>query len=108
MHNHPNMLLKCSDFAAKKINWEDKAANILIMLKELNLLPSGAVFLDDNPTERHRVREALPDILVPELPKDVAEWSLILNSLNCFETLSQSKEDFERAKSYRIENTRIG
>mgnify|MGYP001500737349 CR=1 FL=1 len=107
IRNHPNMLLKESNFAAKRINWEDKAANILFMLKELNLLPSGAVFLDDNPTERQRVRDSLPDIIVPELPNDVSEWSGILNSLSCFETLSQSKEDLERAKNYKIEGERV-
>ena len=68
---------------------------------------SGAVFIDDNPTERQRVRDSLPDIIVPELPNDVSEWSGILNSLSCFETLSQSKEDLERAKNYKIEGKRV-
>ena len=100
------MLLKKEDFVAKKINWNDKASNILEMLNELNLLTSSAVFLDDNPTERDRVRSAIPDILVPELPADVSEWSGILNSLNCFEVLSTSNEDKERSKKYIDENKR--
>lgn len=106
IEKHPNMLLKEEDFVAKKINWNDKASNILEMLNELNLLTSSAVFLDDNPTERDRVRNAIPDILVPELPSDVSEWSGILNSLNCFEVLSTSNEDKERSKKYIDENKR--
>ena len=106
IEKHPNMLLKKEDFVAKKINWNDKASNILEMLNELNLLTSSAVFLDDNPTERDRVRSAIPDILVPELPADVSEWSGILNSLNCFEVLSTSNEDKERSKKYIDENKR--
>ena len=76
------------------------------MLNDLNLLASSAVFIDDNPTERDRVRNAIPDILVPELSGDVSEWSGILNSLNCFEILSTSNEDRERSKSYIDENRR--
>jgi len=103
---HPNMLLKADDFAARRINWDDKAANVAALLQELNLLPSAAVFLDDNPNERQRVRDAMPDILVPDLPTDVAQWAGILNSLDCFETLELSSEDVGRAASYRSETAR--
>jgi len=107
IEKHPNMLLRKEDFVAKKINWNDKAVNILEILSDLNLHASSAVFLDDNPTERDRVKKAIPEILVPELPQDVAEWAGILNSLDCFETLSTSHEDKERSKSYIDERKRI-
>ncbi len=106
IEKHPNMLLKKDDFVSKKINWHDKASNVVEILEELNLHASSAVFLDDNPTERARVKQAIPDVLVPELPNDVSEWVKILNSLNCFETLGTTKEDKERAKSYIDENKR--
>ena len=105
--NHPNMLLRECNFAAKRINWDDKAKNILSLLKELNLLPSSAVFIDDNPTERQRIRDALPDIIVPEMPQDVSEWATIINSLPCLETLSQSQEDLNRSKNYQLETKRV-
>ena len=63
------------------------------------------MFLDDNPTERQRIRQAIPDILVPEL-EDVSEWVRILNSLDCFETLNTTNEDKERSKSYLKERER--
>ncbi|MCL4714517.1 MAG: HAD-IIIC family phosphatase [Hyphomonadaceae bacterium] len=103
---HPNMLLKEADFSARRINWDDKAANILSLLEELNLLPSAAVFLDDNPTERSRIRDAIPDLLVPELPKDVALWPGLVGGLGGFETLTLSREDVDRAANYRSESER--
>lgn len=106
IENHPNMILRMDDFSAKGINWQDKAANISAMLKELNLLPSAAVFLDDNVSERERVKGALPDVLVPDLPVDVAYWPQIIAGLTCFETLTISDEDLQRSQSYRTEKMR--
>lgn len=106
IENHPNMILRMDDFSAKGINWQDKAANISAMLKELNLLPSAAVFLDDNVSERERVKGALPDVLVPDLPVDVAYWPQVIAGLTCFETLTISDEDLQRSQSYRTEKLR--
>lgn len=105
--NHPTMLLRREDFVARRINWDDKAANIISMLDELKLLPNSVVFLDDNPVERQRVRDAIPDILVPELPKDVAYWSGLIADLGCFETLGISAEDLKRTESYVTEAKRV-
>ena len=94
------MILKNIDFVAKKINWNDKASNIIEILRDLNLNAESAVFLDDNPTERQRIRQAIPDILVPELTEDVSEWVRILNSLDCFETLNTKKFFFSENRDY--------
>jgi FkbH-like protein len=52
------------DFAARRINWQPKAENIAAIIREVNILPRSAVFIDDNPVEREAVRAALPDIRV--------------------------------------------
>ena len=67
---NPEMILKLKDFVGWRINWSDKAKNILELTKELKLGVQSTVFIDDNPIERARVKEALPEILVPDLPKD--------------------------------------
>lgn len=100
LDSHPNMLLRSADFVARRINWGDKAENIASMLSELNLLASSAVFIDDNPSERQRVRDAMPDLLVPDLPKDVSHWPRLLSSLGCLETLALSTEDKARTALY--------
>ena len=51
---HPEMVLKMDDFAGWRINWRDKAANIVDLMTELNLGLDSAVFIDDSPVERAR------------------------------------------------------
>ncbi len=53
-----------ADFAIRKINWNSKVENIGAILREANLLPSSAVFIDDNPREREAVAQAFPGIRV--------------------------------------------
>ena len=64
------------------------------------------VFLDDNPFERNMVRENIPQITVPELPVDPADYLEFLYTLNLFETASFSNEDLERTKLYQVEAQR--
>jgi len=52
------------------------------------------------------VRENLPDVCVPELPEDPAEYLEYLYSLNLFETASVSENDAERTKQYQLEAQR--
>ena len=103
---HPEMVLKLDDFAGWRINWQDKAQNILDLLTELNLGPQSAVFIDDNPAERARVRESLPEVLVPEWPTDPLLYPATLLDLRCFEIPSLSREDLDRTAMYLSENKR--
>ena len=69
---HPEMLLKEAHLAVFQANWNDKATNIRAIAEELSLGLDSMVFLDDNPVERDFVRQALPQVAVPELPDDPA------------------------------------
>lgn len=100
IEKHPEMVLKPDHFAGWRINWQDKAQNIIDLVQELNLGLQSVVFIDDNPVERARVREALPEALVPEWPADVMLYKSALLSLNCFDTLATSSEDLGRAEMY--------
>ena len=82
---HPEMVLSMEDFVTHRINWEDKAKNIAEIVKELNLGFQSVVFLDDSPFERARVQEMLPEVLVPELPKDPTDFNAFLSKLRCFD-----------------------
>jgi FkbH-like protein len=101
------MILKREDFVGWRINWFDKARNIVDLIKELKLGTQSAVFIDDNPVERARIAEALPEILVPDWPKDKMYYKRCLMSLNCFNTTTISLEDSERTKMYQAESHRI-
>ena len=104
--NHPEMVLRLEDFAGWKINWRDKAQNIADLASELNLGIDSMVFIDDNPVERARVKEALPDVLVPEWPEDKMLYRKALLDLTCFHTPSVSEEDSKRADLYQAERQR--
>jgi len=103
---HSGMILKKSDFIKWKINWDDKAKNIAELVKELNVGMDSVVFLDDNPAERARVRNALPGILVPDMPDDKMEYPAFIRSLNCFNSTHISEEDQKRSELYKDEQTR--
>jgi len=106
IEKHPEMVLKKNDFAGWKINWNDKAQNIVDLVSELNLGLQSVVFLDDNPVERDRVRASLPEVLVPELPRDKMLYVSTLQSLRCFDAPSLSQEDLKRAEMYQCERKR--
>lgn len=103
---HPDMVLKLDDIAVFIANWENKADNIHRIKSILNIGFDSMVFLDDNPFERNLVRENIPDICVPELPEDPADFLEYLYSLNLFETISFSEEDKDRTKLYQTEALR--
>jgi FkbH-like protein len=106
LRTHPEMVLRLKDFAAWRINWGDKAANIVDLMKELNLGLGSAVFLDDSPFERARVKEALPQVLVPEIPADPMLYPAFLGGLRCFDNPYISDEDRGRSAMYVAERER--
>jgi FkbH-like protein len=106
IRKHPEMVLKLEDFAGWRINWQDKAQNVIDLMSELNLGPQSAVFIDDNPAERARVKESLPEVFVPDWPEDPLLYPAALLSLRCFEMPSLSQEDLVRTTLYLSENQR--
>jgi FkbH-like protein len=106
IRSHPEMVLREDDFVGWRINWRDKAHNIADLCAELNLGLQSTVFIDDNPIERARVREALPEVLVPEWPDDKLLYPGALGMLRCFDAPSLSAEDTERTQLYASERKR--
>jgi FkbH-like protein len=106
IHKHPEMVLREEDFAGWKVNWQDKAQNIVDLVEELNLGLQSVVFIDDNPVERARIRDMLPEVLVPDWPEDKTQYAKALLSLACFDTPAISKEDADRTKMYVVERQR--
>jgi FkbH-like protein len=103
---HPEMVLLMEDIAVFVANWSNKHDNIKYIQSLLNIGFDSMVFLDDNPFERNMVRTYLPDVCVPELPEDPAEYLPYLNKLNLFETNAYTDEDKERTQLYKAEALR--
>jgi FkbH-like protein len=106
IRRHPEMVLRPEQFAGWKINWQDKAQNLAELAEELNLGLQSVVFIDDHPAERARVREALPEVLVPEWPDDSMLYRKALMGLGCFEAPTVSQEDRQRTQLYVAERQR--
>lgn len=106
IRSHPEMVLREDDFVAHRIDWSDKARNVAEIAAELNLGLQSVVFLDDNPVERARVREALPEVLVPEWPEDKLLYTSTLQSLRCFDQAALTQEDAARSEMYIAERKR--
>lgn len=103
---HPNMVLRLDDIAVFVANWNNKPDNIRHIQSILNIGFDSLVFIDDNPFERNIVRENLPEVTVPELPEDPAEYVPYLEQLNLFETVTYSANDAKRTEQYREEAKR--
>ena len=103
---HADMVLHLEDIAVFVANWENKVDNIHHIQKILNIGYDSMVFLDDNPFERNILRAGIPELTVPELPEDPADYLEYLYSLNLFETASFSGEDAGRTKQYQVEAER--
>lgn len=104
---HPDMVLRLDDIAVFMANWDTKVANIRQIQSILNIGFDSMVFLDDNPFERNMVREAIPEICVPELPEDPGDYLEFLYSENLFETVSYSAGDKDRTRQYQVEAQRV-
>jgi FkbH-like protein len=103
---NPEMALKEEDIAVFVANWDNKADNIRKIRDILDIGLDSMVFVDDNPFERNLVREFLPEVVVPEMPEDPADYVRVLSGLNLFETNSFSAEDTKRVEQYRQEAAR--
>jgi FkbH-like protein len=99
-HDHPEMLLRRSDISAFVANWDDKAENLKAIAARLNIGLDSLVFVDDNPVERARIRQSLPMVAVPELPKDVAHYVSCLADAGYFEAVAFTSEDRQRTEQY--------
>ena len=99
-NDHPEMILRRSDFAAFQANWDDKAQNLKAIATRLNIGVDSLVFVDDNPIERARIRQSLPMVSVPELPDDAAHYVRCLADAGYFEAVAFTADDRNRAEQY--------
>jgi FkbH-like protein len=103
--NHPDMLLDRNDFVTYRINWNNKADNIQDIAKELNIGLESIVFVDDNPSERELVKQAFPDVCVPDFPEHPYLLPEFVKKLteDYFCAYSLTDEDYSKTEKY-IEN----
>ena len=106
LDNHPDIVLRSKDFVEIVANHEDKVTGILAIQKVLNLGLDSFVFLDDSAFERGMVREALPEVVVPELSEDPAGVLGDLARWGIFEGRAATAEDVARLDIYKANKAR--
>ena len=98
---HPDMVLREGDFVKICANFSDKVSNIREIQAALDISLDSMVFIDDSSFERDFVRTALPELQVPEMPEDPADFLSALTTWNLFEVGSSSAEDAARTEFYQ-------
>ena len=88
---HPEMVLRLEDFSCFVANWQDKASNLRTIAQQLNIGLDSLVFVDDEPAERALVRRTLPEVAVPEMPDDPADFILSLEQYRLFQMVSLAR-----------------
>jgi FkbH-like protein len=106
LRQHPGMVLREDDFAAMRVNWQDKPGNLIELSHELQLGLDAFVFVDDDKANGQVVQEALPEVLVVDLPDDPALYVSTLRQLRVFDTLQLTQEDADRARLYTEQRRR--
>ena len=87
LRDYPEMLLRPEDFAAVRMNWNDKA-NLRAIARELNVGLEAMALLDDNPAERDWVRSQLPEVHIIEVTSDPLAMIEALRRSTVFERLA--------------------
>ena len=103
---HPETRLRWEHFTASRVNWNDKAQNLVELADELNLGLESVLFVDDSPFECERVRTALPQVRVTRMPSEAEGLAGALNHLRELEPWAVTSEDLRRAESMREEQGR--
>jgi len=97
---HNAMVLREESFSAVRINWDSKPSNMLSLAAELNIGLDSFVFIDDNEKERALMRQAHPQVLTPEMPKDPARYRETIEMLPELQVLTVTEEDRTRTRQY--------
>lgn len=103
---HEQMVLGWDDFAAKRVNWQDKVGNLKALAAELSLGIDSFVFIDDNPVEIELVQQALPEVTTVLVPEEPSELPGLLSRLGYFDSVIYSEEDRKRGEFYRAQAER--
>lgn len=100
--NHPEMKIKDKNITIKKINWNNKASNLIEIANELNIGLDSVVFIDDSDFEVNLIREQLPQVTVLQVPDKLYQYPTMLrDNLNLFYNVSESSEDGNKIRMYK-------
>jgi FkbH-like protein len=102
-----DMVIKDNHIVSKKINWNDKASNIIQISSELNLGLDSFVFIDDSDFEIGLVKNELPMVSVYQVPLNLSEYPVLIKKLkDLFFNPKTTDEDLKKTTLYLQEQKR--
>jgi FkbH-like protein len=104
---HPEMPLRLEDFAARRLNWESKSANLASLAAELDLGLDSFILVDDSAKECDEARAGAPEVLALPLPADSAEIPIFLGHVWAFDRARVTDEDRRRPELYAQRGERL-
>jgi FkbH-like protein len=102
----PDMPLRLSDFAARRVDWNNKPDNLLAIAAELGLDAASFVFLDDQAFERQQMTFRLPQVAVLDAGDDPLALLEALETCAQFDLLEVLDADRKRAEDYARQHQR--
>lgn len=82
LNTHQKMVVRHEHVVARRVNWDDKPANLRALATELNLGLESFVFVDDSPFEVEAVREQLPQVRVFQVPKRLTDYPAMFREIS--------------------------
>ncbi|MCZ4123237.1 HAD-IIIC family phosphatase [Streptomyces sp. H39-S7] len=106
LRDHPDMVLRETDFVQINANWRPKDGNVAEIADGLGIGLDSLVFADDSPAERAQVRHGAPQVAVVPLDDEPALHVTRLLADGWFDTPRLTDEDRARTGQYRVERER--
>jgi FkbH-like protein len=106
LRDHPQMTLRENDFVRIHADWRPKPESLVELAAELNIGLDSLVFVDDSPSERGSVRQALPSVTVVAVDDEPAAHITQLLADGWFDTRDLTAEDRDRPSLYQADLAR--
>ena len=102
LSSHPDMVLRDEHIVAKRVNWDDKVANLESLASDLNIGLDSMVFVDDSAFECEAVRGRLPMVRTLQVPTDLSEYPDLATDLRrLFAIGSEAGDGAAKTEQYR-------
>jgi FkbH-like protein len=99
--------LEWSHWAATRVDWSPKPANLRDICTQLGLGLDSVLFLDDNPVECAAMRAECPQVMTVNVPADTATMRDFAGHLWLFDRAVVTAEDKSRTRMYREQAARL-
>jgi FkbH-like protein len=100
LRGHKWMVLREPHFAAIEANWQDKAASIAAISREIHISVDHMLFIDDNAVEIEKVKAVHPQIRCLQIESPPLRFAEQLASLRCLGKLAVTDQDRQRTRQY--------